>query len=208
MVTRRHSGGVCVCILCVVCVKLNEVAPISPTEGGSPAFPPWPAPNSQLQNFFLIIDTIRRRALTRSPKPAEASLRLEFRMQQRRRAATALEWHYKAGQNSKQEKSQWQLLARTASDAANYANELISAVERTDKTKWPLLNHSWGLLKWWSQICNACSSIHSVHVCAVRVQSKHHLALTPMGYPTWIYRASEGWCFRRRSKEIYSALFS
>lgn len=103
------------------------------------------------------------------------------------------EWHYKVGQNSKQEKSQWQLLARTASDAANYANELISAVERTDKTKWPLFNHSWGLLKWRSQIYNACSNIHSVHVCAVHVQSKHHLKerLVSLGWQWWLW--SDRW---------------
>lgn len=54
---------------------------------------------------------------------------------------------YEVGQNSKQEKSQWQLLARTALDTVNYANELIREAERADKTKQPLFNHSWGLLE-------------------------------------------------------------
>lgn len=132
------------------------------------------------------------------------------------------EWHCKVGQNSKQGKSQWQPLARTASDVGNYANELISVMERTDKTKRPLFNHSWGLLKWWSQIYNACPNIHTVCVCVcvVHVQSKHHLkerlvssvnrrgllapsslpTLTPAGYRTRIYGASEGWCFSPRSE--------
>lgn len=39
------------------------------------------------------------------------------------------------------------MLARTASDTVNYANELIREAERADKTKQPLFNHSWGLLE-------------------------------------------------------------
>lgn len=78
------------------------------------------------------------------------------------RAAVTL-WsrtEFQAGEN------QWQLPARTASDAVNYANVLIREAERADKTKQPLFNHSWGLLELWSQIYNAC---RNVHILCVRV---------------------------------------
>lgn len=105
-----------------------------------------------------------------------------------------IEWHYEVGQNSKQEKSQWQMLARTASDTVNYANELIREAERADKTKQPLFNHSWGLLELWSQIYNACCSIHILCVCVCMcdgtTQHKHHLkeCLVSLWWQWWSWK--------------------
>lgn len=74
----------------------------------------------------------------------------EFRMQRSYSAPASAsrgcsERHRQVGQNSKQENFwRWWRLARTPSEAVNYANELIREAERADKTKQALLKSQLG----------------------------------------------------------------